>query len=171
MKEVAERARVGERTLYDAFSTKLALFSHTLNVAIVGDELEVAVADRPEVRAAAHEPDPAMALRGHLDYGIDLLERAGDLIMVMSAAADADPDLRTMAERGARATRALHLRFAQSLARRGALATGVDSAAAADVLYALASPHLHQLLRRHRRWSVRRYRTWLVDTASSQILA
>jgi AcrR family transcriptional regulator len=170
MREVAKQAGIGERTLYDAYPTKSALFGHTLGVATVGDEQPIRVADRPEVRAVQHESDPAEAIRQTIAYATDLLERAGDLIMVSVEAAGADPDMRAAADAGATATHQLHLELTRRLEERGALRDGLDAAAAADLLYALMSPHLHQLLRRHRKWSVSTYRAWLEQTLVDQLL-
>src|SRR5262245_14651451 len=68
MRAVAAEAGVGERTLYDAFPTKSALFGHTLGVATVGDELPSPVADRPEVLAIQQEADPRAAIAQTIGY-------------------------------------------------------------------------------------------------------
>lgn len=170
MREVAAEAGVGERTLYDAFPTKAALFGHTLGVATVGDEDPVRVADRPETLAARSELDPRAALTKALDYATDLLERAGDLIMVSVEAAGADPDMKAAADAGAKATYQVHLALTRALHDRGSLRPGLDAATAADKLYALCSPHLHQLLRRHRGWSRDRYRQWLDGVVTHELL-
>jgi AcrR family transcriptional regulator len=171
MREVAAAAGVGERTLYDAFPTKAALFAHTLGVATVGDEEPVRVAHRPEIAAAHDQPDPRRALAQLVAYSTALLERAGDLIMVSVEAAGADPDMRAAADAGAHATLGVHLELTTQLHARGALRPGLDAAAAADILYALASPHLHQLLRRHRGWPAERYRAWLEAALTHELLA
>src|SRR6266540_3875885 len=171
MREVASAAGVGERTLYDAFPTKAALFTHTLSVATVGDEEPVRVLDRPEMTTARHQIDPQAAIAQLITYNTDLLERAGDLIMVSVEAAGADPDMRAAADAGARETHRVQLRLTRELHRRGALREGLDATTAADLMYALASPHMHQLLRRHRRWSANRYRTWLTETLQHELLA
>jgi AcrR family transcriptional regulator len=170
LRDVAAEAGVGERTLYDAFPGKAALFQHTLGVAIVGDEEPVRVADREELRDAEHDPDPAAALAKAVAYTAALLERAGDLIMVSVEAAGADPDMRAAADAGSKETHRVHLRLTRELHRRGALREGLDAATAADLMYALASPHMHQLLRRHRRWSAARYRDWLTETLQRELL-
>lgn len=170
MREVAAAAEVGERTLYDTFPTKTALFARTLGVAVVGDEAPVRVADRPEIAAARDEPDPRVAVAKLVDYSTDLLERAGELIMVSVEAAGADPDMRAAVDAGARATYEVHLVFAESLYARGALRIGLDAATAADVLFALGSPHTHQLLRRHRGWPTDRYRAWLTAILTHELL-
>jgi AcrR family transcriptional regulator len=170
MRGVAAAAGVGERTLYDAFPTKAALFTHTLGVAIAGDEEPVRVADRPEIAAARDQADPAMALAQLVAYCSALLERAGDLIMVSVEAAGTDPDMRAAADAGARATHHVHLELTTRLHDAGALHAGLDATTAADVLYALASPHTHQLLRRHRGWTVERYQTWLLAAITRELL-
>jgi AcrR family transcriptional regulator len=161
LRQVAAAAGVGERTLYDAFPTKAALFAHTLGVATVGDEQPVPVADRPEIAAVLKQADPQAAIGQLLTYSTALLERAGDLIMVSIEAAGADPDMRAAADAGAAASHRLYLTLAESLHAHHALHTDLTPAAAADILYALCSPQTHQLLRRHRRWSAEQYRTWL----------
>lgn len=170
MREVAAEAGVGERTLYDAFPTKAALFGHTLSVATVGDEEPVRVADRPEVLAARSALDPAAAVAQSLAYATALLERAGDLIMVSVEAAGADPDMKAAADAGAKATYAIHLALTQALHDRRSLRPGLDAATAADILYALCSPHMHQLLRRHRRWTRDQYCHWLERTVTHELL-
>lgn len=170
MKEVAALAGVGERTLYDAFPTKAALFGHTLGVTIAGDEEPVAVPERPETLETRDEPDPERAIGRTVDQITDLLERAGDLIMVTVEAAGADPDMRASADAGAEATYGVHLALTTALEERGSLRPGLDARTAADTLYALASPHMHQLLRRHRGWTRDVYRAWLRRALIAELL-
>ncbi|WP_369244930.1 TetR/AcrR family transcriptional regulator [Streptomyces sp. R41] len=170
MKEVAALAGVGERTLYDAFPTKAALFGHTLGVATVGDEEPVPVSDRPEIQAVRKQPDPRAAITDTVAYVTELLERAGDLIMVSVEAAGADPDMRAAADAGAQATHKVYLALTTALQQQGTLRPGLDAATAADIFYALGSPHMHQLLRRHRRWPAKNYRAWLERVLISELL-
>lgn len=168
MRDVAALAGVGERTLYDAFASKTALFHHVVGVAIVGDELQVAVADRPEFQAALADRDPERAVALFAEYSTAILERAGPLIMVAVESAGADAAMRRYSDQGAAATRAITRAFVASLADRGLLAGDVDELSA--VVYALASPHLHQLLRKHSGWSPQQYRRWLQTTLARQLL-
>ncbi|NEW27708.1 TetR/AcrR family transcriptional regulator [Nocardia cyriacigeorgica] len=170
MREVARRAEIGERTLYDAFPTKLALFRHALDVATVGDEEPVAVAERPEVQTALAESDPIAAVGMIVDYTAGLLERAGDLIMVGVDAASADPELKSGADAGAAATRAFWAAFVRSLAEHGSLRPDIDPDTAADSLFALASPHVFRLLRRESGWPATKYRNWLASAVTAHLL-
>lgn len=161
MKAVAQRAGIGERTLYDAFPTKGRLFEHLLSVAIGGDEQPVRIADRPEFREALAQPDPHAAVRHYAAYSAAVLERAAPLITVAIESAGADPALRRIADTGAAATRANTLAFVRALAKHG----HVDGKATerAMAAYALVVPLVHQHLRRDVGWSARRYRAWLEE--------
>jgi AcrR family transcriptional regulator len=170
MKQVAAAAGVAERTVYAAFPSKVDLFHEVLDVAVVGDELPVPVAERPEFRAALAETDGRRALELAVDYGSGLFDRAGALIMAGLESAGADPDMRRMAGEGARATADNVGELARALADHGALRPGVDAEEATDVLFALGSPHVYDLLRHQRGWSAERYRAWLLDTIARALL-
>jgi hypothetical protein len=141
-----------------------------MDVATVGDEQPVAVANRPEIQDAFRQTNPRTAISQTIDYTVALFERAGDLIMVTVQAADADPDMRAAADAGSRATRQLWRTLTQTLHDVGALRPGLTAQRAADILCTLASPHTHQLLRRHCRWTTQRYHTWLTNAATQQLL-
>lgn len=170
IRDIARAAGVGERTVYAAFPSKADLFRHVLDVATVGDEQPVAVANRPEIHTAFGQADPHTAISQTIDYTVALFERAGDLIMVTVQAADADPDMRAAADDGSLATRQLWRSLTQTLHDTGALRPGLTAQTAADILYALASPHTYQLLRRHCHWTTQRYRTWLTEAVTQQLL-
>lgn len=168
MREVAARAGVGERTLYDTFSSKTALFHHVVGVAIVGDELDMAVADRPEFHAALAERDPHRAVALFADYSAAVLERAGPLIMVAVESAGADADMRRFSDQGAAASQANAAAFVASLAEHGLMAG--DDAELSAVVFTLASPHVHQLLCAHSGWSPEQYRRWLQAALARELL-
>src|SRR5690606_15364381 len=116
MREVARRADVGERTLYDAFPTKAALFLHVVDVGTVGDEGEAPVADRPAFHHVVEADDPRVVIERFAGHAADLLERAGPLIMVAVESAGADDAMRGFAEAGAAATAANVATVVQRLA-------------------------------------------------------
>ncbi|HEY4457194.1 MAG TPA: helix-turn-helix domain-containing protein [Pseudonocardiaceae bacterium] len=171
MRQVAAAAGVAERTVYTVFPTKAALFNEVIDIATVGDELPVPVADRPEFRAAHTETEAATAARQFAEHGTALLERAGELINAAIESSGADPDMREFCVRSAAAMTANMRSLADAWARAGLLRPGLDADGAAAILYALGSPHLHHLLRHDQGWDVTRYRDWLVDTLTSTVLA
>lgn len=170
MRQIAAAAGVAERTVYAAFPTKTALFNEVIDIATVGDELPIPVADRPEFRAAQHETEATRAARQLVDHGCALLERAGDLIIAAIESSGADPDMREFCDRGAAATSANLLTVTKAWERNRLLRTGLDATEAASILHALCSPHVHHLLRRDQGWEVDQYRDWLVGLIARTVL-
>lgn len=170
LKDVADQAGVGERTLYDSFGNKLGLLRHTMAILTMGDESRVRAADRPEAIAARELDDPKEALTAHLKDATDLMNRAGDLILVADALPGVDPGLARTVAHGNQAAYELSLKMAQRLETRGELRAGLSAADAADIIYTLSSPGVFRTLRRMRRWSQRRYQDWVVTTATQQLL-
>lgn len=171
MKQIAASAGVAERTVYTVFPTKADLFKEALDVATVGDEDPVAVADRPEFTQLLSERDPLVAVRLLVDYGVDLLERVGDLLMTAAESAGADPAMRAIVEAGSTAMTANMGTLAEAWSRNGLLRPGLSAAEAGAVLYTLSSVHVHHLLRRRQGWSVEQYREWMVDTLLRTVVA
>ena len=170
MRQVAVAAGVAERTVYTAFPTKTALFNEVIDIATVGDELPVPVAERADFVATQTQTDAAWASRQLVDHGCALFERAGDLIIAAVESSGADQDMREFCDKSAAATSANLLTVAKAWERNGLLRAGLDSAQAGAILFALFSPHVHHLLRRDQGWDVDRYRDWLVDVISRTLL-
>jgi AcrR family transcriptional regulator len=171
MRAIAAEAGVGERTMYDAFPTKSALYAHCLGVAIVGDELDIAAIDRDAYAEALGHQDPIEILTATVDFNVALLDRAGDLIFVGIEAQAAEPELRAMGREAEKATHDFYTKLVVALQRRGALAVGMTITTAADIAFTLGSPFVHRLLRRERGWSTARYRSWLITTLQQQLLS
>lgn len=170
LKDVADRAGVGERTLYDGFGTKLGLLRHTIAMLTMGDESRVPAVDRPEAVAARSMDDPREALGAHLKGATDLMNRAGDLILMGDSVPGVDPGLARTVTRGNQAAYELNLKLAQRFHDRGELRPGLGAADAADIMYTLTSPGVFRTMRRMRRWSQRRYYEWVLSTATQQLL-
>jgi AcrR family transcriptional regulator len=170
LKDVAERAGVGERTLYDSYGNKLGLLRHTIAMLTMGDESRVPAADRPDAVAARELADPREAIAAHLRIGTELMNRAGDLILVSQAIPGVDADLERSIARGTQAAYEVHLRMARRLESRGELRPELSAAVAADIMFTLASPGVFHTLRRTRRWGQQRYQDWVVTTATQQLL-
>jgi AcrR family transcriptional regulator len=171
MRQIAAEAGVAERTVYTVFPTKAGLFKETLDVATVGDEAPVAVAERPAFTQVMSERDREVVVRQFVDYGVDLLERAGDLLMTAAESAGADPAMRAVVDEGSAAMTANMQAVASAWSRNGLLRPGLSVAEAGAVLYTLSGAHVHHLLRRRQGWSVEQYRDWLVDTLLRTVFA
>ena len=170
MRQVAAEAGVAERTVYNAFPTKTTLFNEVVNIAIVGDDLPVPVADRTSFTDLVTETDPRRAATLYVTFGVALFERAGDHIMAAIESAGADADMREFCDRSAAANRANMLTLAQAWSDNGLLRPHLDAESAADLLHTLGSPHVYHLLCRLRDWSADRYCEWLIETLLTTVL-
>src|ERR671938_1690262 len=65
MAEVARTAGVAVETVYAAFRNKPTLLRQVWYVSFRGDEQDVRLLDRPEIRAVLAEPDLATRFRAH----------------------------------------------------------------------------------------------------------
>jgi AcrR family transcriptional regulator len=157
---VAERAGVSAETIYAAFTNKRTILARVVDVAIAGDAPPVPVLERPWVRHLAAEPDPRRRIALLARNGRLLLERWTPVYDVVTAAADADPeiaelweDLKAQRLEGQRA-------LLRVVAERAPLRPGLSPREAADVLFAVGSPETYRLLVGDRGWSADRFERW-----------
>lgn len=169
---VARDAGVSGQTVYNVFGTKAALLKAAYDVAVVGDEAPVPLAERPDVRAMYAEPDAAVFLRAYAAFGRHVAERIGPLALQISAGASAgDADLAELRD----ATNAERLVGAGMVARRvadlGALAPGLTVEAARDRIWTLNSIEVWHLLTGLRGWSGDAYAAWVGDAMVAATVA
>src|SRR3546814_18520000 len=126
------------------------------------------MAQRPEVRSLLASDDPAAQLEGFGAIAVQVNERLGDLYRILLNAADADPEAATQLQELTQQRQQGQRAIARSLARRGALRSGLRERDAADLVHALLSPELYRLLVNDRRWSPERYAAWLTATRSEE---
>ncbi|HET7735583.1 MAG TPA: helix-turn-helix domain-containing protein [Nocardioidaceae bacterium] len=170
LKEVAERAGVGARTVYDKFGDKLELYKQTVKYRTRGDDEPIPHPERPASRAVYEATDPHEILRLHVEYGANLMERAAELIMVSATAAAIERELAENFGRAVSSVHAIHLKTAKHLQALGHLKPDMDPVTAADIMHALSTPQTFIVLRRHRRWSLARYKSWATETFEQQLL-
>lgn len=167
---ISERSDTPQATVYRLFGSKLGILKAVIDVAIVGDDDDVAMADRPHVQELLAEPDAhhrvgqlAALLRG-------LMARTAPVHRLLADAARSDPEAASLLAEIARQRQEGQQRVARSLARSGALREGLRERDAADVIHALASPEVYGLLVLDRGWSGERYERWIADTLCQQLL-
>lgn len=170
VRQVAAAAGVGERTLYDAFPTKLALFREVLGVATAGDEMPLALRERPDHAQRVNEGDAGAVIVSLAARTTEIMERAGALMMVVIESSGADPDMREVQRDSLVAMRRNMGDVARSMRRRGTLRAGVSAAEATDVLVTMLSPHTYNMLRVRFGWSAARYRSWIAARLKDALL-
>lgn len=155
---IAAAAGVSRETVYHLLGGKQAVFKACWDVAVVGDDAPVPVADRNLYRAMLTNPDRAAAARtfGHLSAG--LVGRIGPLLHVLADAAH-EPDLADLLAQ----TRAERLSGTHHLLAElsGADPSTDEFARTVDIVYALISPELALVLTEQRGWNLVTYGDWL----------
>lgn len=169
--QIAARAGVSKPTVFTAVGNKQTVLSAVRDVAMAGDDEEVAVRDRPLAQEIVGEPDQqrAVQLLGELVTGIG--RRYADIHQVLSGAVGSgDPGLRTLWETS-EAQRLTGARlWANALNDKGGFREGIDVDTAADVLWLYMAPdHYHRLVH-ERGWSTERFQQWLVETLTRSLL-
>jgi AcrR family transcriptional regulator len=167
---ISESADVPPATVYRLFTSKHGILKALLDVSIAGDDEDVAVPDRPQVRSILADGDPRRQLAGFVEFAARLNARVAPLYRILVSAAGTDreaagllDDLTRQRQEGQRA-------IARALARAGALRPELEERDAADLIHALLSPEMYRLLVVDRGWKPERYERWLQGTLADQLL-
>ena len=168
---ISERSDTPQATIYRLFASKLGILKAVIDVAIVGDDEDVAMADRPQVRELLADADAHQRLAQFAALLRDLMARTAPVHRLLADAARSDPEAASLLAEIARQRQEGQQRVARSLARAGALREGLRERDAADVIHALASPEVYGLLVLDREWSGERYERWIASTLADQLLA
>jgi len=168
---VAGAAGVSRKTVFTAVGGKVELLKTALDWAVAGDDRQVAVADRPRMRAVLDLRDPAQLLVAWAQLMVELDERAAGAFRALEVAAETDDDARRLLEESKQQRLDGAREVVKRLARLGALTNAMSRADAADVVWLAADPVLFDRLVRTRGWSVESFGTWLGKTLTTQLLA
>jgi AcrR family transcriptional regulator len=170
MAAIAAEAGVALKTIYVAFETKAGVLTALWNLRLRGDDGDAPIAERAAYREVLEEPDPERQLRLNARNSRAGKERIGRVVEVIRAAATADPEIEGLWDRIQVEYHANQERVVASLADKGALRPGLDTARAADLLWTLNNPTVWQLLVGLRGWTPGEYERWSGDTAVAQLL-
>lgn len=159
---IAERAGVSVDTIYAVFHTKVALLMAVVEVAIVGDEDEAAMADRPDFAELGRGRRPER-LRTGVRYTMAVYERSVPVLAALQEAAASDE-----------VARARYLRYDED--RRALVAAGMElilrrppTDELVDAVAALVSPDVYTYLLTVRGWSAPQVEDWFVDLVKATI--
>ena len=159
--QVAEEAGVSAPTVFAGFTSKANLLKEAVDVTVVGDADPVPFAERPPMRhvqAGATAQEVLLRLAAVIE---EVAPRVCPILGVVTAAADADPEIARLA----RTLDEQRLTGAARLAATVMQRLGDDDpdrlADARDTIWALNSPLLYDLLVVQRGWSTQRYGQWI----------
>ena len=157
--DVAAAGGVAVETVYAAFRNKSTLLHRAWDVAVGGDEQDVHLLDRPEMRAVLGEPDLSVRLTRFAAVNTEIMRRTARLRLAILGAAGAEPAAAALLAEIDRA------RFeAMGVHARAAAATGQlvsSEQECRDVLFATTDGSLWHTLVARRGWSDGRYEAWL----------
>lgn len=168
---IAAAAGVSRATVFTAVGGKAALLKTAYDVALVGDDEAVALADRAGSRAIRAEPDPARYLERYAGIVVELGARVAAVYEAVRGAASADPEVRPVWDKIQQERRIGAAHVVADTAAKGPLRDGIDEASAADIVWILNDPGLYHLLVNVRGWPVERYREWLAASLQHELLA
>ena len=158
---VAEVADTPLPTVYRRFGSKRALLAAVLDTAFGGDDQPIAFGDRPAVRAARAEPDPAEMTAAFARIVAEFMQRSSAILNVLATAAQVDPEAAELLAQIRRQRYTGQSRIVAALRDTGALDPDLDTDEADDIVYALLSPEVHLILMVERGWPADRYERWI----------
>jgi AcrR family transcriptional regulator len=157
---VAAQAGTAVETIYSGFGSKSGLLIAAIDVAIVGDDDDDPLVDRPEFsELGVGEPSQRLA------RAAGIITRAFNRTV---------PLMRALREASATDEAACTRLHTYETDRRAVIAAGLELITGTkapetlvDAMWALASPEVFTKLTGERSWSVQNYERWLVETASA----
>lgn len=170
MSEVAAGAGVAVQTVYTVVGGKAALLKEVFDVTLVGDDLPVPVAARPEIERVNAETDGRRKLGLFAEYVSGVLERITPLVPVLLVAADADEAAREVLESFYAGRVHGMTEFATNLKEHRLIRRGMTVERAAAVLAAHIDPANWQNLVQRQGFTRREFERWFVDVTEAAIL-
>src|ERR1017187_10039082 len=170
MRAVALDAGVALPTVELAFRTKARLLKAVIDVAIAGDDEQVAMLDRQwakRVESITGPPDFVAALARVL---VGSAERAAGLAATALEAAPAAQGIPAVAAQLMSQREVMASWLVDGIMHRSALREGTDRAAAVDTVWALMDPVVFCRLSGARHWTPVRFGRWFPDSVPRLVL-
>lgn len=168
---VADRAGVSVDTVYHLFSDKRTLLKAALDVAIGGDDQDVALLERPEPRQMRDETDQRRQLALFATGICRQLERLRSVNDMLRSAAAVDPEIAALqTDVHLRQRREAMATVAGWISARGPLRDELTVDEAAAILWTVASPEVHRMFRVDWGWGAAQYERWLEVTLAATLL-
>jgi AcrR family transcriptional regulator len=161
IRDIADAAGVAVQTIYNAFEGKPAIVSRIADMAVVGDDEPVALADRDVMRDILAATDASQLIDRWVDFATAAFVRFLPILPVLRDAAAIEPAVADLWRRNAYDNRLAGVRaIAHRLSELGALPDGVDATRAGDVMWTYVSFDTAEALLTHRRWTAKAYAAW-----------
>lgn len=156
MREVAAAAGVAVETVYSHFSSKRGLLQAVIDIAVVGDDAPVALAERDDFLALGKGRRPAR-IRAVARGLTDIQVRIAPVFVLLRQAAAADEEAAEML-RSSRERQRIDVAAAFEL-----LVGRAPSRLECDGFWAIVSPEVYLLLVEESGWSPEEYEAWIAE--------
>jgi AcrR family transcriptional regulator len=156
---IAGEAGTAVDTIYSTFGSKSSLLMAAVDVAIVGDDEEAAMVDRPDF-AQLGKGRRIERLRAGVHYTVGVYRRSVPLLKALQEAAASDEVAR------ARLTQYDDDRRDLTAAGLALILRGEVAEKVVDAIWALVSPEVFTYLTEGRGWSVASTEAWLVEMSN-----
>ncbi|GAA4809499.1 TetR/AcrR family transcriptional regulator [Actinomycetospora chlora] len=166
--QVAAAAGVAVETVYAAFGTKVGVLHRAWDVAVGGDDRDVHLLERPELRAVFAEPDLATRLTAFATVNTAIMRRTARLLRAVRGAAGADPAAAELLDTIDRARLESLGEHARAAVATGRLAVTED--ACRDILFATTDGALWLTLVDRQGWSDEAYAAWLAGIWTASLV-
>lgn len=167
--DIAGAAGVAVETVYAAFRNKPTLLHRAWDVAVGGDEQDVHLLDRPEMRAVLAEPDLATRLTRFAGVHTAIMRRTAPLLRALRGAAASEAAAAAVVEAADGARFEAMGVHATAAAGTGRLAVSEEECR--EVLWSTTDGMLWHRLVVERGWTDDRYATWLGRMWVSMLVA
>ncbi len=167
---VAEAAGVSRKTVFTAVGGKLDLLKTALDWAVAGDDQQLALADRSDIRGLLDQTDPKRLVIGWVNVLVKIDSRVGPLMRALEIAANVDAEAQDLLDDSQRRRLAGARTIVRRLVALGALKPGLNQNQGADIAWLASDPMLHDRLVRTRGWSRGRFEQWLAELLLEQLI-
>lgn len=162
IRDIADRAGVSPESVYAAFGSKAAVLQAWIDVAVAGDEDEIAVWDRPEMATAREVADPLEKFRRYALGLHGINERIAAPMRVLRAAATGSPELAEILAENERRRRSDIARAIDDVVAVRPLPSHLAADRAVDLAMALSSVDVYWALVIERGWTTTEYQDQMV---------
>ena len=157
--DIARTAGVAVETIYAGFRNKHTLLRQVWYVSFRGEEDDIRLWDRPEIRAVIAEPDLARRLEAQARVLTAVFRRITPLLLMLQGAVASQPDAVAMLAEFDQMRLDAATKYAQAAVATGQLAVSEEECR--DVLWATLDGALWGRLVAQRGWSDERFAAWL----------
>jgi AcrR family transcriptional regulator len=167
---IAERAGINARTLYKVFDSKAALLSRLVDVAIVGDHADIAVAERPWAAGAFDGESGAERVRTFAAVTRRIMESAGRAFRAAAQAAATDDEVAALWQTGQSHRHEDATAFVAAIERADLLRPDRTRDQAIATVWLVTSPETFIQLTDGRGFTLDEYERWLEQTLGDTVL-